>query len=183
MRVPVACLAAAMLCVIAARLPAAGVTPDPVALAARIHQEVNLARSRAGLPPLAWQAELATVAQAHSADMVRRDYFAHTDPDGDSMGERYLQAGYECHVQVGQEIHLGAENIALHALFSRMLIGSDGKRRYEWLDDAALARKVVDAWMQSEGHRRNLLAPQWRVEGIGLAFNDAWDVLITQNFC
>ena len=162
---------------------AADIAPDPAALAARIHQEVNLAREREGLSPLAWHGELAAIAQTHSADMVGRDYFSHASPEGTSMRERYAQAAYECAVQVGEEIYVGAENIAMHTLYRRVRIDSAGRRHYDWLDDAALARKVVNGWLQSAGHRQNILAPHWQREGIGLAFNADYEVLITQNFC
>jgi len=161
----------------------ADIAPDAAALAARIHQEVNLAREREGLPPLAWHGELAAIAQKHSTDMVGRDYFSHASPEGTSMRERYEQAAYECAVQVGEEIYVGAENIAMHTLYRRVRIDSAGRRHYDWLDDAALARKVVSGWLQSAGHRQNMLAPHWQREGIGLAFNADYEVLITQNFC
>lgn len=162
---------------------ATNVAPDPQALARRIHQEVNIARAREGLPPLAWDGDLATIAQAHSADMVARDYFSHANPEGRSMRERYEAAGYACTVAVGTQIYVGAENIAMHTLYERFHLEPDGGRRYEWLDDAALARRVVAGWMESAGHRRNLLASHWRSEGLGLAFNTVHEVLITQNFC
>lgn len=167
-------------CTLAAQ---AAPAPDPAALAARIHQEVNAARAQQGLPPLSWQAALADIARGHSRDMAAQDYFAHTSPAGKSMRDRYTQAGYECAQRVGSEIHLGAENIAMHTLYRQVVIGSNGQRDYEWLDDAALARKVVAGWMESAGHRRNILSPTWQHEGIGLAFNAAFEVLITQNFC
>ena len=161
----------------------AATAPDPVALAARIHQEVNIARREQGLPLLAWEPALGDIAQQHSIDMARRRYFSHASPEGTSMRERYAQAAFECEVQVGEEIHLGAENIALHSLYRRKRIDSDGQRHYEWLDDAALARRVVQGWLASAGHRRNILSVHWRREGIGIAINVDNDVLITQNFC
>ena len=161
----------------------AGVAPDPVALAARIHDEVNLARRAHGLPPLAWEAPLAGIAAAHSTDMARRHYFSHASPEGQTMRERYAAGAFECRVQRGDDIHLGAENIAMHTLYARVRIDAQGRRRHEWLDDAALARKVVAAWLDSAGHRSNLLAPHWQREGIGLAFNADDEVFVTQNFC
>ncbi len=165
-------------------LPALAATaPDPAALAARIHQEVNIARHAQGLAPLAWDPALASIAQDHSSDMARRHYFSHASPDGASMRERYAQAAYECSLQAGDEILLGAENIAMHTLYRRKRIDSDGQRHYEWLDDAALARRVVQGWLESAGHRRNILTVHWQHEGVGIAINADNEVLITQNFC
>lgn len=54
---------------------------------------VNAARLTAGLPPLAWDAELAAVAQAHSEDMARRGFFGHKTPEGRTPQDRLAGLG------------------------------------------------------------------------------------------
>jgi uncharacterized protein YkwD len=49
--------------------------------------------------------------------------------------------------------------------------------------DAALARRTVEGWMASSGHRANILTPQWHRQGIGVEIRSDNRVLITQNFC
>lgn len=148
-------------------------------LAARLHTEVGIARAAHGLPPLQWDAALAAVAAAHSADMARRRYFAHASPDGDSFRERYATANYECRIAIGERLYLGAENLARRR---RTVRGGRDEVAASWPDTARLAREIVADWMASGGHRRNLLAPQWRREGIGVHATRT-ELLVTQNFC
>ena len=46
----------------------------------------------------------------------------------------------------------------------------------------AIATATVDSWMNSPGHRANILVSDWRSEGIGVAFSGN-EVYLTQNFC
>jgi uncharacterized protein YkwD len=100
---------------------------------------VNRARERAGCDPLVADAGLAAVARAHSADMRDRDYFAHDTPEGLSPFDRADQAG------VG---YARAENIAFGQ------------------PDAAA---VMEAWMNSAGHRANILDCDLTKLGVGVA--------------
>lgn len=100
---------------------------------------LNRYRRSKGLVPLAWSERVARVAQAHSDDMVRRDYFSHKSPDGKTPGARLLAAGirYEA----------AAENIA---------------------EGQETAEQVFRSWVNSAGHRKNLESPSYTHQGIGL---------------
>ncbi len=148
-------------------------------LAARLHAEVGALRAAAGLAPLAWDAALAAIAAEHSADMARRHYFAHTSPEGVTFQMRYAAANYECRVEVARRIHLGAENIAKR---EHRVTGRIANASAPWPDTAQLARDIAADWRASAGHRRNLFAPHWRREGIGVHAT-ATEILVTQNFC
>ncbi|MGY1692233.1 CAP domain-containing protein [Geodermatophilus sp. SYSU D01105] len=100
---------------------------------------VNEARADAGCAPLAADGALAAVARAHSADMRDRDYFSHTTPEGLSPFDRAEQAGVD---------HARAENIA-----------------YGQPDAAA----VMEDWMNSSGHRANILDCELTTLGVGVA--------------
>ena len=80
-------------------------------------------------------------------DMVRRDYFAHTSPGGRTLKERVRAAGYG---KRGQGWRAG-ENIGW----------GTGTR--------ATPNALVDAWLESDGHRRILLSDDYRELGIGVA--------------
>lgn len=103
---------------------------------------VNAERARAGCAALTEDARLTAAARAHSADMAARGYFSHTTPDGVEFHTRISNAGYSW--------SLVAENIAR------------GQR-----DPAA----VMNAWMNSDGHRRNILNCNLRHIGVGLAYD------------
>ena len=160
--------------------------PQPVLkpddLAQRIHVLINSERSRHGLKPLAWDNQLARVAGMHSRDMSRRKYLGHDSPEGNTFSDRYRQAGYACDIRVGMQIYAGAENIALARLYnSETTINS--VTTFDWNSPAQLAHRTVDGWMNSRGHRENILTPHWRQEGIGIEIGPGNAVYITQNFC
>ena len=135
----------------AVELPAVEVEtePAPVARAAAAAADptaeaavlalVNEARADAGCGALTADPALAAVARAHSADMRDRDYFSHTSPDGLSPFERAEQAGVD---------HSRAENIAF---------------------GQADAAAVMEAWLESPGHRANILDCELTKLGVGVA--------------
>lgn len=110
---------------------------------ARVLQLVNRARTNHGCAPLKSDSRLVAAAQGHSSDMSRRDYFSHDTPEGVAFDERIRAAGYP---------QPGAENIAM------------GQRS---------ADEVMEAWMHSDGHRRNILNCHLRAIGVGLD-TDGW---------
>lgn len=151
-------------------------------LAQRIHAQINVQRARHGLQALFWNARLAKIAERHSHDMAERRYFSHDTPEGRSFGDRYRQAGFSCQVRIGHEIYGGAENIALGRLYNSVEI-RNGVAYYNWNSAQQIARDTVDGWMHSPGHRRNILTPYWRREGIGIEVRPDNKIYITQNFC
>jgi uncharacterized protein YkwD len=100
---------------------------------------VNTARADVGCAPLIHDEGLATVARAHSADMRDRAFFDHVNPDGLDPFER---------AEAAAQTNARAENIA-----------------YGEPDPAA----VMAAWMDSTGHRANILDCGLRALGVGVA--------------
>jgi uncharacterized protein YkwD len=129
----------------------------------KVHQLINEERVDYGLRPLSWNAKLAQAAHNHSTDMALRNYFQHESPEGHDFSWRYSQVGFSCN----NPRYLGAENIMF-------LEGYRGVN--------TIAAATVDGWMNSPGHRANILISDWRSEGVGVAFsgNKAY---LTQNFC
>jgi len=106
----------------------------------------NQIRAERGLPTLRTNKRLRKAAVGHSRDMVANDYFEHTTPSGATMVDRILRAHY---VRADRGWSLG-ENLAW------------GTGSY------ATPRGAVDAWMNSEGHRENILRRAYREVGIGV---------------
>lgn len=98
----------------------------------------NAARQDAGCAPLRVEAGLTASAQGHAQDMAARDYFSHTTPEGVTFDRRIRNAGYA---------RPGAENIA------------QGSRT---------AEGVMELWMESPGHRANILNCDLNAIGVGL---------------
>lgn len=172
-------------------VPLAHPRPDAVPaivgdeLAAAVHLRVNAERARAGLPPLAWQPGLVAAARGHSLDMAERDYFSHTAPDGGTFSSRYTAAGFICRVPLGPgRFATGGENIAQTHLFAGYSVDQDGTRTpIGWRTTAQIADRIVQGWMDSPGHRENILRPHWRSQAIGISFDASGRVFATQNFC
>lgn len=164
----------------------AGQKPRPTVkaadLALRIHAKINGERAKNGLTPLAWDKALAGIAAGHSRDMAKRKYLAHDSPEGQGFPQRYRRAGYTCRIRVGRTVHGGAENIALNHLYESVTT-VNGVAYYDWNSPEKIAGKAVEGWMKSPGHRKNILTPHWKREGIGVEIAPDGKVYITQNFC
>ena len=113
---------------------------------------VNEARAEEGLPSLGQGVALAEAAEAHAEDMLARDYYGHVSPEGQTARDRYLDAG-------GSQWRLVAENIA-------QCTGCETPA------DADRVRAFQSGWMQSPGHRENILAPGLDRFGFGIASGD-----------
>lgn len=100
---------------------------------------VNKERAAAGCGPLAEDSLLDKSAQTHSADMAARDFFDHTNPDGADPGQRITAAGYRWSTY--------GENIAM------------GQQTPE---------AVMESWMNSPGHRANILNCSFKDIGVGV---------------
>ncbi len=124
--------------------PAAGNAEDiRVAILCLLNEE----RASRGLKPLDDESRLLKAARRHSADMVKRRYFSHDSPDGDTMVDRARAAKYVPRDRSWKV----AENLAWGT-------GSYGS-----------ARHVVASWMKSAPHRRNVLDDDLRHAGVGVA--------------
>ena len=121
--------------------------------------DTNAQREQNGLPALAANATLASVASAHSADMLANKYFSHTDRQGCDAACRITNAGYSWQ-DAGENIH--------------MMSG------YQ-LDAAGAAQKIVTDFMNSPEHRANILNTSYEDIGIGVAVSGD-TVYTTQDF-
>lgn len=111
----------------------------------------NAERAKQGCKPLRIDSRLVVAARKHSADMAANNYFDHTSRNGDSPWKRMEDAGYTSP---------GAENIA---------------KGYP------TAAAVVKGWMNSPGHRANILNCGLRAIGVGMA-SGSGGPLWTQDF-
>jgi len=148
----------------------------------RIHTLINRERQKQGLTQLKWDDAPAGIGRKHSKDMALRSYFDHYSPEGHDFSYRYRQEGYQCSVRVGNTIYAGAENIALNNRYASVTT-VNGEAFYDWNSQDTIAESTVRGWMNSTGHRKNILMPHWRREGIGVVFGPDGKIYITQNFC
>jgi len=125
-------------------------TPAELAMEDQVFALVNLERDANAVTPLIESEDLRLVARAHSQDMVRRMFFDHVNPDGLNPADRVQAAGIP-YTSVG-------ENIAWN---------------YGYADPGQTA---VDWWMNSSGHRANILNGGYTHSGVGVAqrLDGAW---------
>jgi uncharacterized protein YkwD len=103
--------------------------------------------------PLRWNDPLARAAQAHSADMAAQNYFSHDSPDGRDMVARVAAQGYS-YSALGENIAAGQRTPAA----------------------------VMAGWLESPGHCQNIMNPNFRELGVGLAQGGSYGIYWTQNF-
>ena len=123
---------------------------------------VNQERSKAGLSALTSNGLLANAAKAHAQDMKDQNYFDHTGRDGRSPTQRMKDAGYP------------------------QVPSCNCRRQYFYGENIAKGQKtavqVMKDWMNSPGHRANILSKDFREIGIGIVdtywvqdFGGVWD--------
>ncbi len=121
-------------------------------------EAVNRRRREHGLEPLRPDARLTAAAQGHAEDQQRRSYYDHRSPEGSTPASRARAAGLD-------RAGLVAENIA-KGLFT--------------------PTEVVDRWMDSPGHRKNILQQRVTAAGLGVAVGpgetECYDILWVQLF-
>lgn len=141
--------------------PFAQATGDLAALRQEAIDLVNAARAEVGLPALGPSERLDRLAQDHAADMLERGYYDHVTPEGDSPFDRFLAAG-------GSGWALSGENIAA---CEGCTSPPDGTR----------VRAFHGGWMQSPGHRDNVLSGGFDSFGFGIA-GEGGKIFAVQSF-
>ncbi|GLX21504.1 MULTISPECIES: CAP domain-containing protein [Streptomyces] len=107
---------------------------------AKVLELVNQARAAAGCPALTVNEKLTKAAQDHSADMAAHRNMSHTGSDGSDPGGRITRAGYQWRTY-GENVAYGYSS----------------------------PEQVMEGWMNSPGHKRNILDCSYKEIGIGLA--------------
>jgi uncharacterized protein YkwD len=127
-------------------------TVSNTTLEAEVVTLTNTARVQNGCAALRTDSRLATAARAFSQDMATYNYFSHTGRDGSNFVTRVKRTGYP---------DPAAENIAW------------GHRT---------PQAVVTAWLNSAGHRTNMLNCTYKAIGVGVAFKSDGTPYWTQEF-
>ena len=113
----------------------------------RVAAGINSQRANHSVAPLVHDDALRRVARRHSQDMLRRNFFDHVNPDGLDPFDRMAEESIE--------FFAAGENIAWN-------------RGYAEPDVVA-----VTGWMNSDGHRRNILNATYTHAGLGAAYDEA----------
>ncbi|MBE9170604.1 CAP domain-containing protein [Pleurocapsales cyanobacterium LEGE 06147] len=122
---------------------------------AEIRQRINEIRQENGLNPLQNNERLAQVARDYSQKMAQEEFFSHTGPEGSTPAERVRNAGISFRV-VGENL-------------------------FKSTRAAQPASLAVEGWMNSPGHRENILRDAFTETGVGI-WRDGNTYYITQLF-
>jgi len=123
---------------------------DPTPAEQEVFEKVNEERAKVGLKPLAFCKLLADCARAHSNDMHDRGFFSHINPDGwgpTQRGREGRAGSYTFEPIVPDPYYGVAENIAM---------------------GCADATDVINLWMNSPGHKSNILNSAYTHMGVGV---------------
>jgi uncharacterized protein YkwD len=147
-------------------IPVGGPAPSPSTSAglgagkysgteARIFDLINAERQHQGMPALVYNAQLDRMAKIQAENMARFQKMAHTIPESQlpTLGDRARYAGYPFG-RLAENVALGYPN----------------------------AETVVQGWMTSSGHRRNILDGDVEETGIGIARSSAGGLYYCQVF-
>ena len=130
--------------------PGADVTIQNEAFELEVIRLVNQERSARGLHPLRHNSSLSNAARAHNRDMIDNNFFDHTGSNGSTESQRACGQGY---APYGWGACYVGENIA---------------------GGYSTPANVFNGWMTSQGHRDNMLNPDYREIGVGHTTGGAW---------
>ncbi|RLN75763.1 hypothetical protein BBJ28_00010210 [Nothophytophthora sp. Chile5] len=105
---------------------------------------VNKERAARGLPALCRNSKLQSAAQKHSSDMASHNYMSHTGSDGSSMSQRITAAGYRW-TSIAENVAAGQKDVTA----------------------------VMTSWMNSSGHKANILSSKSKMFGCGYAYKSS----------
>ncbi|MDE2686001.1 MAG: CAP domain-containing protein [Chloroflexota bacterium] len=149
----------------------------------RTHRLINAERAKSGLSALEHIEQIRLIARSHSEDMANRNYFSHDTLEGLDSTDRGMNAGYDCRKDYGSYYSFGlAENIHQSWLSSSTTYWN-GIAFHDWNTQGELATNAVEGWMNSKGHRENILDSSYDKSGVGVAIAEDGKVYFTQNFC
>ena len=115
---------------------------------------INAQRAAGGAGPLQLCASLGRAASDHTADQAAHDLMTHTGSDGSTMVTRVGRAGYAGWSAVAENVAAGYQTVAA----------------------------VMNGWMNSTGHRTNLLNPAYTDVGVGQVPSAGGTIYWTQDF-
>jgi len=143
---------------------------------ATIRESTNENRIHEGLRPLIWDEELARIAQAYAQESARAGRLSHTDRNGNGPSERASVYGYPVTKDIEGGVRIGvAENLAY--------IGTGMVTGVGYVDPTngtAIGNALMDGWMKSPGHRKNIIDPLADRIGSGVFWNDEYYYAVSE---
>ncbi len=144
-------------------------------IAELIVYETNILRVEKNLPKLILLDTLMDLAQYHSDNMVKHNFYSHIDHQGYDPVERAENQNIQAWVSRGNQYFGIAENIATTPWFENVIGCGDTRTAKNF------SKCVVKSWKESPPHYENILGDYTYI-GVGIAFDKDGNGLSTQNF-
>ncbi|MFP4498889.1 MAG: CAP domain-containing protein [Vulcanimicrobiota bacterium] len=131
---------------------------DPTSQEMKLFEMVNQIRKEKGLSPLQFETTAYQAAQLHSKNMAEKDFFSHTAPDGQTVGQRLVKFGFS------RANRTWGENIAWNFNYPAPL------------------DKTLEGWLNSPKHYENIINPRYEYGAIAISKNKKGHLYYTQVF-
>lgn len=136
---------------------------------------VNYRREQYNKNPLNHSRKLSDVSNYNTRLMLNNDYVSHTDINGDDPIDRVKKYNIDKCSNYGENLIKTAYN---------KKINSDRYNKPKYINEEdELARSIVNGWMNSTGHRKNILKNDWKYYGTDIGINSSGVVFVTQMYC
>ena len=134
---------------------------DGEALEIAIYEEVNDRREASGAELFVHSERVRLIARLHSKDMAERDFFDHTNPDGQGSSDRHEE--FDGCDSTNENIYMW--------------------KPMRYFNTDYVAERVVNSWADSSGHNTTMMSDYPTVTGVGVHVTEEGDLYVTQNFC
>ncbi len=141
-------------------------SPQPRAAERQAATGINDVRAAGGVERLPTADPLREAARAHARDMSARDFYSHTNPDGEAPEDR-------APCPAAENIHRGELG---------PMETQDGETWYT-REPADMAGYLVRGWRLSDAHRRNMTQPDYQQLGVGIYVGDDREFFASALFC
>jgi len=145
-----------------------------------LYQKTNLERGKMGHLPLSLDNKLEKIAQSYAQKMADLRFIGHTDPEGNDQNDRATSAGYTIYRyhDNGSLWRIGVgENLA------KMPTGTVAFQGYiNPTDPDSISGAIMKSWLESSGHRKNMMDPYADRLGIGVAYDGHYYYAVQEFF-
>lgn len=154
--------------------------PDPHMASEAVRHFANVERCRNGVRPLRLAPAAVAVSEGYARTMARHGYVGHVSPDGETFARRLNRNGVR--------YRIAGENVARTPFYrvgsKRYVVQDATECRFSDVDTGApigehtyrvLGSRLVRMWMESAAHRENMLRPEFRAMGAGIAVSARLD--------
>jgi len=143
---------------------------------AKIRDDTNKNRAAKGLNLLVWDDDLAEIARRYAHELSESGHLSHTSKNGSGPAERAEEFGYPTTKEIEGGVRIGiSENLAY--------IGTGMVSGIGYVDptnSTVIASALMNGWMNSPGHRKNILDPLADRFGVGLFWNGEYYYAVTE---